>query len=374
MSATTPDNKDVKVVETVTTPVEGTLAPLTPREIAIAQGKDPDAVQEEPEHGQESEEGQENAQVLASEGRAGTEAQGGEEGSSGNGLREPTGETEVSRWVTPEVVAMAESYGLSQDDLDDFESEADFRRMTRLADRSLMNAASQRDQYQKYLAQQQALQRQPAPVAPAPVEQIPDDETLANNGYDEDYIRLARNTRAMQQELAAVKQFVAGQQRVNAVQEHTQRLTRFHDAVDELSPERFGRTIDKEGNLVPLDPKHNEAREKLYNAADAMLREMTVRSRQAGVPPRVPPLSVLLRRAEQSIFAKEIRDEERQAFQQRVSEQSRRRRPAAGRPRVGPVPRMGDGGGGEEVDPVKAIANHPSLVAWWNKTQEENGA
>lgn len=366
-ATTTLENETEPTVEPVVSTKE-TLEPLTEREIAIARGDNPDAVvpsgkEPDAKDGDIGKDGTDEGDDVADDGAGGTDAG---ESSPSEGLVAEGG-TDAS-WVTPEHLEMAASYGLNEDDLADFKTEADFRRVGRLYDRGLLGSAASRPRQGQPQPGKQATETPDG--QPASTLQLPSEAELREAGYDEEYIKIVESHRSLQNELLSVKTYMAEQRRASAVREHTQRLERFHDAVDELDVERFGRTVNDNGEVVPLDEQHNTARERLYNAADSMLREIVGRARQANVQPRVPPLGVLLRRAEQVVFAKEIREREKTEYQRRVAEQSKRRRPAPGSARrLDPKLATHD-----KVDEVSAIANHPAIVDWWNKTQDEIGA
>ena len=131
---------------------------------------------------------------------------------------------------------------------------------------------------------------------------------------------------------------------------------------------RYGRTLDDKGGLRKLTTQEDANRAKLHQAAMTIRDAILMQAQRQGRQPEMLPLPVLLKRAENYAFAEEIRAQERQAFSEKVTQQSKQRRPATGRTRVTP-PKQASG----NSDSAQSIANHPDLVKAWDQYQQENG-
>jgi len=98
---------------------DGTLE-LTEREVAIAQGRDPDEITTD-----------ETPEVETS-----VEDTVDEEVAS-----EPSSEPAEETWINAEITELADSYGFTGEDMKLFESEAEFRRAGMLFDRQMLSKA-----------------------------------------------------------------------------------------------------------------------------------------------------------------------------------------------------------------------------------------
>jgi len=353
---------------------------LTERELAIAHGQNPDITV---------------APVEAAPAEAVVEK-----------VAEPVAETpakevtpaepakpEPPSWLTAEHRELASSYGLSQDDLSDFGSAAEFARATRIIDRQ--NAALgelARKQREVAPAETQTTQTAAAQAVEnaktaAKLAKI-DLEKLKAAGYDEETLGVIANQNAVidefeklqkerEQERAAFQQlntqFTQFQQSQEA-ERQAMRIASFHDAVDSIGDPRFGKSVDENGRPVQLSEQADAERRKLYEQAETLALGIVTRARAAGVQPRLPPLSVLVKQQAYPLaFADDIRAEERRKVQQEITEQSKRRRPVAQvRQPVGQVPKKDGPQSRNEM--ISEIANNPEVVAAWQRIQQEAGS
>jgi hypothetical protein len=325
---------------------------LTERLKAVAQGLDPDNL---PAAEEADEEGDEPLAEVEAE-------------------VTPPEKPEPTSWIQDADRQRAQSYGLDPEDLDAYSTREDFGKALRAIDK----AFSRRE-----------------PSKPAPVEAEPEavesdeyvDEPVVNgktnvewyrrNNYDDGSVQLAENQRRIEDaQEARDKEFTAlqEQQRQAEVQ---YRLAEFHRTVDAYSP-HFGKSVDESGQVVPLSDADAQRRWKLFDAAQLHLEHIHNAQQMAGLPVSSPPLSQLLKHAEQIAFPEEVlkraKEEavaEREAELKKIAKQSQRRRPVATTASVSAAHR-----GTPEADPytTEAIMRHPNVEAWRRRREERTGA
>jgi len=312
---------------------------LTEREIAIARGEDPDAAVE---GGKEAE--------LTPE--VGQDAAGQPAPEGGKDAAPPAVNAE---WVDDDVLGLARSYGLDENDVKQFDDAEAFRKATLLFDKKLLAEAGQK----------------PADVVAAPkavpvADTVTDDpaaidpQAYIDAGYDEQTVALVKAHKQLADEVVRLRAEAQAAQQRTAAEFERDRLLTYHDAVDQLDEKRYGRTLDNAGTIVPLTKEADDNRRKLHDTAQLL----------ATKSPPGTPLSVILKRAEKIAFAEELAAEERRVYQEKVAKQSAKRRPAAGRSKPIAAPVSADG----DVDEAVDIANRPEIVKAWNRMQEEAGA
>lgn len=303
-------------------------------------------------------------------------------------------EVKPPSWLTAEHRELAASYGLSEDDLTDFDSTAEFTRAARIIDRQNASLGQlARQQFQE--RQNQQSEKQNGHAAAQAVENAKtaaklaklDLEKLKAAGYDEEMLEFAANQNVLGDEVERLQkerdedrakyeqlnsQFARWQQQQEAEQQAA-RIASFHDAVDSIGDPRFGKSVDESGRAVQLPEQAESQRRKLYEQAETLAAGIVTRARAAGAQPAMPSMAVLIRRAHQLAFADDIRAEERKKVQQEITEQSKRRRPVAQvRQPVGQVAKRDAPLSVNEQ--VQEVANHPEVVAAWNKMLENAGA
>lgn len=279
-------------------------------------------------------------------------------------------------WYSGADLALADSYGLSEKELKDFQSADEFRRTARLLDRTLL-----REPVQPQTPPQKLTESQPTPEE---VRKLLDEKHYAEAGYDEDTIALVRHANRLQEQHAAMEARLVEMAADAARRDQANYLAAFHDSCDSLDEELYGRSV-MGGRLATLPDAADANRRKLFDQAETLRmgierrQEVWESMRQAGRPeeelgprPEVPPLPVLLDRAEQLTFGEQLRAKEERIRQEKLAEQSKKRRPVARttRTRSAPAPQVQE----LEKDDVERIANSPEIVAYWEKAQKENGA
>lgn len=357
----------------ITSPVE-----LTERELALAQGTNPDAVATE---------------TTVPSAEVSAEPVSTEAVPSGVGT-DAASSTEAKSWITDEHRQLATSYGFNDDDLKDLTSADEFRRATRLIDRQLTSsgqaflAANQPNTQQTATPQttQATTQAVANAQAAAKLAKI-DVGALKAKGYDDDTIALISNQNNVIDEVESLREerkqerekfeqlntsFSQWQQQ-QAQYARAAQVNAFHDAVDSLGDGRFGKTVSQEGRPVQLSPQEDALRRKLYETAETLAVGIVARAKAVNAQPQLPPLPVLLRRAQQLAFGDDIRAEAQRDMANKLSEQSKKRRPVASTRATQYVAPSKDGPKTVN-DLVKEVSNAPAVVEAWNQMQQASGA
>lgn len=333
---------------------------LTPREIAIARGEDPDAVQDTAGEAQDGQAGaadtvQDAASAQNSDSAGGVVA--GEEAGAGAG--EPAGGKDASRpaaWIDADTREMAASYGLSEEELKDFSGAEEFRRFARIVDQKTLRGKPEPEKPVEKPVEKPA----GAKTDTVSADEI-DPEEYEKEGYDPSTLKLVRSHKALLDKTAKLEQALSAfqSQQVDAIEK--QKARTFHEAVDELGADVFGKMFRENGTVSgEFNAKNEEAREKLFWSARKILDDTMARTGTA------PPLKVVLQRAYQAEFAEELRKRDRAELQERLEKQSRARRPSPGRGRS--LVSADEAG---EVDEATRVANHPAIVKAWEKMNGE---
>ena len=188
---------------------------------------------------------------------------------------------------------------------------------------------------------------EPTPVAPA--EPAPTDRTQAaerykvdwgengKEGYDPALVKnvegLANENSQLHDRLEKFDAFMAAEdqrQQVQAEYLANEEAIGFHQAVDALDSERYGKTYEESGKLAPqISVEHQALREKLWEQVD----ELRAGLQAYGRP--VPNESELLNRAQAAIFPDHIKRKAVATQNSKLRNQSGRRlgTGAGGRPR-----------------------------------------
>ncbi len=344
---------------------------LTPREIAIAQGKDPDTATKS-ESGDAKEGGGAGkiaeAPVLTDAGPAAVEALSGtdahpdptdDEAVTGLAAEAEAGDKEVSApdWATSDVQGLAVSYGLSVEDLAEMSGPDEFLRLARRLDRALQAETKPVEaQPEQKLAEK--------PPTKAEVAEL-NAEAFAN--YEPEVQAFVKSHAALQAEHRAnlervdkleraVADYFASQQK----SQEDARTMAFHRALDKLDPELFGKSLDGD-TALDLDPKFHAVRKQVRDTAEQILPALV---RQNGG--KMPSLEVVLARAYRVEFAAELIARERKAYQEKVAAQAAKRRPAPGKTKAVEAAQAE-----VELTPAQKIANHPDVVKAWKKATGE---
>jgi hypothetical protein len=319
---------------------------LTPRELAIARDEDPDAIEAT----------EEIVEPVTDE----------PNGSAKEGAQDQETESKdvPESWIDDSTLELAKSYDLDEEALKSFSSAEEFRKAAVLFDRQLTKAKPERQE-----------QTQPETKAETPAEKAErialDLAKFTPEAYDEDTIQLVKFAKQLEDEGKAAREqlekivpFIQRLQEERVVEEYKSRLSAFHDAVDELDNTLVGRSRDEQGRFLKIDQKHDEARRKIFDAADSLARGLQAKGRE------LPPMKVLVKRAAQMELGEELSKLEAVKRQQELEKQSKKRRPVATqRPLAGPTatrqkPKTLN-------DEIAEIANSPELVKLWEERNQK---
>lgn len=339
---------------------------LTEREIAIAKGEDPDAINKDSEASDESEdtagesEGK-NAEVVAK-----------------------AGETDV---FSDEDRELATKHGLTDDELNELGSPEALRKAVAIAEKlaAKTGAKSGNGESGKAEANQDGAADKPASdAAGGGAVDTPKNESellgslktlsdsLDQNSADLDKIaeewgddpNSAKVVKALAETQKAVKQIIAivnvsAKSQIEAVQQEQNRkaVEVFHDTLDQFSDE-FGLS-KKDGKPVSLTKEQAERREKVRDAAETLYSGLVAQGK------KVPPIDELVKQAVTLVTGVPRKTEDKR---QKLVQQSSLRRTTGsvgGAQRRVPPPNDGS---------AKAIASHPEIESKWKEYQEANGA
>ncbi len=365
---------------------------LTDREIAIAEGRDPDAVAEQPQE-TPVETGTEAGGAGSAEGtEAPTGAPSGEavseEPTEVPDAPEPEPAPEMPEWVNDDYRAMAASFGIGEDELSQFSSKSDFQRACRVIDRNiaaeLKRAAPPEE---KPPEPTPAVPSAPPPVVPTPSTNVADESDIdleKYSAYDEETQQLAKVAKRLVEQNKAFRGELSGisgkftealdrieKQRVEDAQARAQEaldreLDQFHDEVDRMDKTRFGGE-DK------LTPELDERRKRLFGAYEVVKQIAQRQAVQNGRPYKPPPMRVLLHRAELIEFGDEVIEATRKSIHKDIQNQSRRRRPAPGRGKVIAPPATTKREPQTPREIAEEILANPEVAAVWDRIEESTG-
>lgn len=295
---------------------------LTDRMVAIAEGRDPDALETE-------------AAVTDDV----TVAEGGTESPETQVIDEPQKpETDENKsWISDDVRTLAKDFGLDDAKLGAFTDETEFRRAVMLADQALISKPVEK--------KAEAPTGQQAETKVADIDLDPEKYKAA--GYDEETIKLVENAKALKEQAAAqraeleaikretaeFKEFVSKQREKEEAAQRERDVDAWHGLVDHLDEKLFGKSHDAEGNVVQLDAALDGNRRKLHEAAKTLVDGIVRQAEARGVEPVLPTTQSLLQRAKYLAFGEQIAKAEREAAQTKIrndiEKQSKTRRPVA---------------------------------------------
>lgn len=369
---------------------------LTQREIAIAQGDDPDdfgagvyddvepgTAEETTETTEETVDEPEETAVEESDAddsdQPGDEADPDSDDDDGSDV-----DDEPADWVSDDLRELGASYGLTPEKMrSGFRDAGHFLQQARDYDRG--QAEKRRQSAGRSSEVQSGAGKSGTDTSAEPADktnEIPlDPEWYREQGYDDATLALVARLKAQQDALDQINPFLQGMQQ-RQEQEFIQREEQeYHDALDRMSADRYGRVKDESGNVVQLPEFSLENRRRVYQEAKQFEQAIIDRARAEGRAPQLPSKDVLLRRAELFLFGDQIEREltekvarEKDAEQEQrlkdAAAQAKRRRPVAGttkpkrKAKTEPL---------SEVDEIARIANSPELVKFWKEAQDENG-
>lgn len=319
---------------------------LTEREIAILQGNDPDAIGAPA--ALDDEKSEDNVEAKEGEGADEEEGKEADKGAKdGAASKSKKSKVESKKDEDEEEVD-------SEEEEDDEEDEKPEPRAKKAAKKAKKSEESEEEDDE-------------LEIDPAEYEA---------EGYDEKTMKLVKHAKKLEEKLRNMEASVAEVQRIEAARQHQRHLDDFHDALDTLPKTLVGRSTDDSGDPIKLTGKAAENREAIWDKAkelfNAQVKKALKKAEKDGTDPEVPDLRKVAKEAAQVVLGDQLRDAYRKQVRQELVDQSKRRRPVAGTSaRREFVP---NGQRYQEVDPVKAIANDPRLVKFWEKAQEENGS
>lgn len=277
-----------------------------------------------------------------------------------------------SAWITDDIRLLARSYGFEDADLTEFSSAKEFDKAARLYERRLAALVKPPEQP----GTQPAGTQQPGQAEQDALPDL-DLEKFKAGGYDDQTVELVEFTKKLADSFKAAQdqvKFLKEQEDVRIRQQQEMmvkaHLQTFHNYVNTLDESRFGRTVDKTGKPLAIDPALEANRRKLFEQADIIARGIQSRAAMTGQQPVYPSFETIIKRAEAMAFADDIRQAERERVTKELREQSARRRPVgASKPLTGSRPAKDL----PSAQSAAEIAAHPSIRKLWSKFQEENG-
>lgn len=343
---------------------------LTERELAIARGEDPDVFVAE----QEVETPTETAESEATETNDSQDGQDGQshEGSTESGSKDAASESEVAdtkpadSWIDDGVKQLGAAFGMADEDLADFKSREEFDRAARVFARRALEAGKAPNQ-----PATPEVKPESKTETEKPVDEFDPDAWKAE-GYDEKTIKLVKSHREAMERLAKQEEAIAAIHQQAAEVDRNRYLNFFHTSVDSLEPELFGRSVDKDGRVTPLDAKANENRAKLWEAVHTIQAGIETRAAQSGKAPVIPPFAELLNSAKQLVFANELRQMNESKRSNAIREQAKTRRPAAAH-KTAPRTAKGQFTKQDQMtisDQARTLAEDPRLASLWEQLQE----
>jgi hypothetical protein len=351
--------------------VESESVELTEREIALAQGLDPDTVGSEA-----STENRDGAGEVTDDAASSTPADQDESTAESVGqpvkddgaIGTPDGGTEaaepaVPAWIKDEHRELAKSYGITADDLQDFGSEQEFRRVGRMIDKQF---AAQAAPVETPAPQQAVQPKAPATDNVSVTRPDLDPDKFKAAGYDDEVLNVVKFAKEREAEFAKLQERLESQERANQEAEYRRTYETLEATYDSMDGRRYGRRANKDGSQRELSRGERESRDRVNQAANTLAAGIIHTGKQ------LPPIGILLQRAEALTFAEDIRAEERRKVQAAITDQSKRRRPVAGQRPVKAAARSGKPTTMNEY--AAEVANSPAVVKAWNDAQEAAGA
>lgn len=311
--------------------------------------------------------------------------------SSGDG-NEPSGT--LPDWVDDRVREYAKSYGMSDDDLADFGSLAQLQRVGSILDRKLTGGSGKAQQVQGAGTGEQVTGGEKADSKGT------ESGTKQGSGYLDRLKPLDRkryeDAKYGEAELDLVDQLNATVETIRefmpAIQQQIERQRadqqqaeelEFHQVLDELDPEIYGKAIDGGKMKGRLNPAFSETRNTVRATMDKLREAIIYDAQQRGVQVDIPSTRALAIRAamlveeDNGLASKQQSQQSGKDPKQQIAEQSRKRRPVgSGGVRRGTVSGSGKSGGNNSAgsgDEIKQILNSPAINQFWKQTQRENG-
>ena len=321
-----------------------TAVQLTDREIAIAKGEDPDAVQEAVE---DTEDQDQATEVM--------------EDPDQEQVDEPL-EVSAEESVDPFSLGdrkLAQKYGLTEEDLEKFGSPEALHHALDLFDRTGTKIQSQEDSTE------------------GPAGESTDDAAAEENGgalsellgfekldvskyenaedpYDKETLELVKHVRKTEDLLERVTQAISNTQ-------SSQNDSVFHDLLDKY-PDVYGNTL-KDGQPVKIQKNFEEARQAVKDQAETIYAGIVARKGE------IPPVEKIIEQAMMAVHGKSLNQQKSKSRAESLKRQSSMKRSVGSTATASRRKEV-------DADPTdaKQIAKHPDVEAFFRKAQEENGA
>lgn len=343
---------------------------LTPAQQAIARGEELDPKASKPDNVKLDDQGfafeVEAGEALDPERKYIDEIDPGDEEPDDSGLPD---------WMDEESLEYARSYGLRDEDLNEFKSLDDLHRFGALADKRLAESVANQSQ-QAPPRDQPAKPESKEGDAPSEDEwdvgELVDPKKYEEEGYDETTVEAMKRLRRLQemmQRMAPVAKGLSGQVQSQQTEQQAQFSIDFHQTLDELDPAVFGRVI-RDGKAQALSDAHDQHRRQVWDATTRLYQGIVETARKEGRQPQLPPPKVLVRRAARLVLGSDVASSGSDLSVDAVREQSRRRRPVSSSVRKKAAP--GGSRDGSEDD-VSRIASKPDIRKFWVQAQRQNG-
>jgi hypothetical protein len=307
---------------------------LTAREIAIAKGEDPDAINVEETN--EVEDGQSESQEEV----------------------ETSDDASVFSDSDRE---LANKYGITEDELAEFGTSAALQRAV-----SVIERASKKDGITNESASDAADGGVVAKDAAESVAKNDEDKwaiekidpnKFSEDEYDEETLSLVKSLRKTQDALEQAVGYIKSQQQAAEQEAAAKNVKVFHDTLDTM-PDEFGVSI-KDGKPVKLTEAQEAARIKVRDAAETIYAGLIARN------VAIPSVEEVIKQAITMVngVARKSADRRQALVEQSAMRRSTGTTAAASRRKPSPP---ADGTTG-------SIASHPDVDRFWREAQEANG-
>lgn len=261
-------------------------------------------------------------------------------------------------WLTEELQAYGESYGLSQEDILRFESAEQLQRFGEMTDRSMT---------QNRVASSEVKSPDPPEEGGEDTDDLIDIEMMRENNYDEISIQMAERMNANRQNERQFAEYIRNQDLKSSEASAAEKQQEFNAMLDDIDPALFGLS-QKDGKTAEISVAHLANRNAVKTTMELLKVNMQAQAQELGADVTIPE-KVLVERAVRATFG----GVDSGSNAKKIEAQSRRRRPTgANRGQnagVAPASRSS----ATKEDDVNAIAQSPKMRAFWEKAQRQNG-
>lgn len=197
-----------------------------------------------------------------------------------------------------------------------------------------------------------------------------DPEEYARDGYDEKTVKLAKFAQKQKDNVKQLKGEVKAIADKQAAAEQSRFIESFHDTLDTMDADLFGRSLDKDGNEVAISEDLDANRRLVFDRYVKLNNEIAAEAKKAGKEPKFPSMRSLLKTATEEALSKKLVAREAARVKSELAEQSKKRRPVAGagarRPEI-----VEDKKSSKNL--ATEIANDPSIKKFLAQCDDANG-